>query len=394
MEHGHRLSSFSYSICMALVIPTATPPLLVVHRCITGSAQAWSTTAKINFAAFVFGLVLLYIATTKPMRTLVRAWAATLVLFPSLWACALTFMPYDSIVTVASRDGETKDVVRLANFMCGVAHAVIAASGHHPNLLNATMIFSLMVTVICDSAALCLRLEDPFLVRLPVTNVFVPWVLGCAFATAMHRDDQQKLQRVRRKLIEAETRADCLESARKASLLARAAAVAPSSQLCYDAEVRGGRGYRETSLLMKRAAPDRDPYGQTPLSPPPGPPSSSASVCSEQNARGLQNLTSACPTESDAQYTNGILFTASTGVNQYVSMTRTQADYVSDGARCSNSMRVRGLSILAEAANQRLPVPCGALMLTDEQRDCQLMPPPPPRATLGSTSKRPRLDIS
>ena len=121
MEHGHRLSSFSYSICMALVIPTATPPLLVVNRCITGSAQAWSTTAKINFGlAFVFGLVLLYIANHKAHAD-ARARMGSNSCYFLAYGHVPHFMPYDSIVTVASRDGETKDGCALWPTSCAAS---------------------------------------------------------------------------------------------------------------------------------------------------------------------------------------------------------------------------------------------------------------------------------
>lgn len=235
-----------------------------------------------------------------------RLWEVGMVLMPCVWNLWLAVMSLERLEAVVARDVETHDAVRLAYAMAGVLHSALLRD---PRKKAALAAWALAVMLLGGVAALCLRLDDPTLVRLPLCNVCLPMLLGIAFTelsglahtdrlatklgaldSELHARTGQLLEQSRTsaglsaRVEEQSRRAAELEAARRQALVEKAMSTALSLGRAAESQPSqpssGGGGGRsstatasETVEVVGGAMTAARWPGSPPVSPPPGPPS-------------------------------------------------------------------------------------------------------------------------
>ena len=203
----------------ALLIALASPSALILAQGLTGPLSL--STIVINTTCVVrIGIILVAIRVDKA-NLLEAVWGCLLVGAALAWAlCLALCMPDDGLRNIVLRDPDTRVNVQVcsrpphpaAHFpRRACAHFLTCARGHaysqisylalgtvHATLTSRSLrwkiafgAIGLIITLVGDSLALCLRLGDPSLWRLPAINVCVPFIAGFAVAQAVRRGQQR-----------------------------------------------------------------------------------------------------------------------------------------------------------------------------------------------------------
>lgn len=272
----HQMGSTQRAPFLSFLIGVGCPVYLLVPRLVEDVA---TITLVINTVMCLFGGSFLVAMLTCRLNVVARIWSNGLLFISIGWAAYLALMPATDLATITARDPETRDSVRMAYFMCGVVHASLSKHSVRWRVLCGTI--SLVVTLVGDSFAFCLRLHDLSLIRLPLLNVCIPSLVGFSIAAAVMRDSAdstgKRLRTMSAMLADSERRGAELEQARWASLYASKRtrlAIAKCEHKWDEVSVAADWFAEATPLAV--VIVDAPP----PQSPPPGPPSSQASAMS------------------------------------------------------------------------------------------------------------------
>ena len=264
-------------------------PVLVLI--LTEGVAAVSVAINLTSVIWVMGILL-----SVAVGRFSRVWGISLIAFPIIWAVCLALMPIEHLRIVVRRNDETKAFVRLvcslsarprqerfsmhhgvashqlrvvalvlpfkppppthqtthpllpsppalqAYFLIGAVHAMLPKTiswkiGHG--------VCALATMLIGDSLALCLRLGNMSLVRLPLFDVCFPVIAGCLMTLLVHSNaiglSHDRLAKMRAALADAERRASELEAARRNSLIC--SALFQRSSCAAHAISHGGTGH-------------------------------------------------------------------------------------------------------------------------------------------------------
>ena len=148
-------------------------------------------TLGINGVAFFCAISFLVYAHNRSAKHRRKMWFASMLTFSTVWSIALSTMSLEALHTIVERDPVTRDGVRLAHLMAGVVHYTIsrgrARSTFGEELI--TLGLACAIQTLCGGGALCLRLGDLSLMRLPLFNVCVPLIGGYLVALSAKNPD-------------------------------------------------------------------------------------------------------------------------------------------------------------------------------------------------------------
>ena len=263
---------------LALAIALACPLLVVLnHAKVVGfETLGLDNALKINAVSIFWLAALLVTRWALSQRQAAFLWDCSVVALPVVWAVLLARASEADLATLVQRDATTRDAVRAGYLMLGVVHATGGRSLRWKLAIGSV---GLLITLVGDSLALCSTLADfecAALVRLPLLNVCIPFAIGFAAAHSLLQDAAHaKMEALRVRLNEVERRSGELEAARRASLRTKALSTTSCAPTTRHVSPRSAR--------LGTVSP--------PLSLPPGPPSSNASMVDHSEEWGLEDQT-------------------------------------------------------------------------------------------------------